>query len=421
VQITAPPPDIRVPLDEIELYDPAGYQGSCRHATWRTLRHEAPVWWHQRPGGQGFWCVTRYADCTRVIKDHRAFSSEGGTMLDSVGAGDPAGGRTISLADPPRHTPMRLSAMRHFSHQAVQAAAPSLAVSVADMLAPMRDGPVDFARLVRRLPMLIAGPVLGIPAENWDDIAFWTIAGLAPEDETYLAEAGSTQVARRAHHELFARFSPLIAQRRASPRADLISALVALHAADPEPELTVLLNCYSFMAGANTTTPYVAAHTLQALIDRPHLWDMVAGRPDLVPGLVAEGVRWTSTPHHMVRQVRADCVLGRTELRRGDWVCAWLPSANRDEAVFDRPFDFDPRRSPNPHIGFGSGPHYCIGAAFSQRALNALFAELVTGFEQPVSTGPSVHLRSNWINGLVAMPIAARTRSGVAQTARARA
>jgi cytochrome P450 len=413
MRISEPPVGQRVAVDGIDLTDAGRYQRECQHSVWRTLRQEAPVWWHPPHGARpGLWCLTRYADCNRVIKDHRVFSSQSGTMLDSVGADDPAGGRTISLADPPGHTRMRIDAMRHFSHQVVRRSAADITAAVRDMLAPLRYGPVDFARLVRRLPMLVAGRVLAIPENSWDDIAFWTIAGLTPGDETYAAEAGATHLARTAHHELFARFAPLIQDRRARPGDDLISALATLHAKDPEPELTVLLNCYSFMAGANSTTSYVAGHTLQALIERPAVWQAVADDPGLVTGLVEEGVRWTATPQHMVRKVTMPCRIGDAELRPGDWVCAWLSSANRDESVFDRPYDFDPRRSPNPHLGFGAGPHYCIGAAFSRLLLTTLFTELVTRFERPENTADPIQLRSNWINGMVSMPIATRLRRG---------
>ena len=103
MELTALPPDIPVDLGDIDLYDPTTFTRADQHPTWRTLRVKAPVWWHDRAGGTGFWCVTRYADCERVVKDYRTFSSQEGTILASVGVGDTAGGQTITLTDPPEH------------------------------------------------------------------------------------------------------------------------------------------------------------------------------------------------------------------------------------------------------------------------------------------------------------------------------
>jgi cytochrome P450 len=406
MRITAPPPEVEVPLDEIDLFDPAGYRDGCRHAAWRTLRRTAPVWWHERPGQPGFWSVTGYADCERVLKDHRTFSSASGTVLGSVGAGDPAGGRTISLMDPPDHTALRTTAMRSFSHAVVRERAGRIEEQVRKLVAPLLDGEQDFAVLMRRLPMAVSGEIIGIPEEHWDPIAHWTAAGLSPEDPAFATGPTTAHTLRRAHHELFARFAELIAHRRRHPGTDLISGLLALRpGGKPMEDGDVLLNCYSFMAGANSTTPHVAAHTLLALIERPDEWARLRADPDRVPTMLEEGVRWTATPHHLVRRALCDTRLGDVAIAAGDWVCAWTGSAQRDESVFDRPFHFDPARSPNQHSGFGGGPHYCVGAPLSRFALRVLFTELVTAFERFDLVGPVTHLTSNWINGVVAMPV----------------
>jgi cytochrome P450 len=410
MEITAPVAGRPVALEGIDLYDPDSFRSGRQHDTWQALRDRAPVWWHDRGDRAGFWCVTGHADCERVLKDHRTFSSEHGTVLGSMDTGDPAGGKTISLMDPPRHTVIRTEAMRSFSHAVVRQRAGRIRAQVR-ALAERCAEPQDFARLMRRLPMAVVGELMGIPEQDWDPIAFWTTAGLAPEDPEYAQGQSVAATVRRAHHELFARFSELIRHRRSHPGNDLITALVQLELDGRRMEdWTVLLNCYSFMAGANSTTPHVAAHTLNALIDHPDQWRAVAADPSLVAGLVEEGARWTSTPHHLVRRVRVDVELGGHRLAAGDWVSAWIPSANRDAAVFTRPYAFDPRRQPNPHLGFGVGPHYCIGAPVSRMALGILFEELTSRYEQFDRTGPVVHLYSNWINGLVSMPVLAKPR-----------
>jgi cytochrome P450 len=399
-----------VDLDEIDLYDPAGFRTRDQHPTWRTLRVQAPVWWHDRKEGTGFWCVTRYADCEKVVKDHRTFSSEEGTILASVGVGDAAGGQTITLTDPPAHALIRVPAMRALGHAMVAKRSPAIRAKVAELIEPCEGGAeVDFARLMRRLPMVLAGQFMDIPEELWDDVALWAGACIAPDDPAYALGESTEQTLRLAHHELFACFRELVRRRRANPGDDLVSMLIGItdHRSGqgrPLDDWRVLLNCYSFILGANTTTPNVAAHTMLALIERPEIWPRLT-TPTALSGLVEEGVRWTSPTHHLVRRVSVDTTLGDTEIRAGDWVAAWVASANRDETVFDAPYTFDIDRSPNRHLGFGGGPHYCIGAPMSRLVLSVLFEELAGRFEGFTATAPPVHLHSNWINGLVSLPV----------------
>lgn len=411
MRISAPGPADSVPLDEIDLYDPELYRSGSKHAAWLTLRRQAPVWWHERPGQPGFWSVTRYADCERVLKDHQRFSSSSGTVLGSVTSGDPAGGRTISLMDPPPHTPFRTAAMRSFSHAVLRERASHIEEQVRRLVLRLLDGEQDLAVLMRRLPMAVSGELIGIPEEHWDPIAFWTAAGISPEEPSFAAGPTTAHTLRRAHHELFARFADMIAHRRRHPGADLISRLLELRPGGRRIEdADVLLNCYSFMAGANSTTPHVATQTVLALIEQPDVWTWLRQNPDRVPDLVEEGVRWTATPHHLVRRARQDTQIGGVAIQAGDWVCAWTGSANRDEEMFERPYHMDPARSPNQHIGFGVGPHYCIGAPLSRVALRIFFRELTDGVEQLELAGPVTHLTSNWVNGIVSMPVLGKPR-----------
>jgi cytochrome P450 len=406
MRLTETDPTEQVPLDSIDLYDPQRYRHGNQHAAWRTLRRVAPVWRHERPGQPGFWSVTRYADCERVIKDHRTFSSASGTMLGSVGDGDPAGGRTMSLMDPPDHTVFRTAAMKSFSHTVVRERFGQIAEQVRRLAESCLDGRHDFAVLMRRLPMAVTGDLIGIPEEHWDAIAYWTTAGLAPDDPEFSGGMGPTQTVRRAHHELFARFTDVIAYHRRHPGANLISTLLDLRPGGRRLEDSdVLLNCYSFMAGANSTTPHVASHTLLALIEDPRVWAWLRENPERVPDLVEEGVRWTATPHHVVRRVVRDTEIGGVAIAAGDWVCAWTGSAHRDEDIFDQPYEMRPSRSPNQHLGFGAGPHFCIGAPLTRVVMRMLFERLIAGLETVELAGPVTHLTSNWINGLVSMPV----------------
>lgn len=412
MRISAPAADERVPLDEVDLVDPDRYRSTCQHLAWQTLRADAPVARHEIPGRGAFWSFTRYADCERILKDATTFSSEQGTILASVGIGDSAGGLAITLMDPPRHGQIRGPAMRAIGHRVVRERAGRMREQVRQLIAPLLDGEQhDVARVLRRLSMVVAGELIGVPERYWDSIAFWTTACIAPEDPEYATGATPAATLRQAHHELFSCFTEIIRDRRVTPRDDLVSLLVTLECDGRRmDDWRVLLNCYNFILGANTTTPHVATHTLLALAERPQAWESVARDPALAGSLVEEGTRWASPTHHLVRRATREAEVGGTVVAEGEWVSAWVASANRDEAVFDRPYEFDPGRSPNPHLGFGAGPHYCIGAPASRLALGMLFEQLVAEVERFELAGEVLHLRSNWINGLVSMPMVAHRR-----------
>lgn len=407
MEITAPPPGLRVPYADVDVTDPTLYE-ECQHARWRTMREDTAVTRHTAPAvGDVFWGFARHAECDRIVKDHRVFGSEDGTILASVGVGDSAGGRTITLMDPPLHSDIRRPTMRTIGHAVVRKRAAGIRERVRALARPLLDGGEhDFAKLMRLLPMVVIGELMGIPDTYWETIAHYTTASIAPDDPEYASGETTHETLRRAHHELFACFAEIIESKRAHPGEDLISALTTLETEGaPMDDLRVALNCYSFLLGANSTTPHVAAHTLLALAERPHLWDGALADEHGTALLVEEGARWTTPTNHLVRRVREDTEMAGTTLRRGEWVCAWVASANRDESVFADPYTFDPGRSPNPHLAFGGGPHYCIGAPSSRMALGMLFDELGTALEGVEPTGKVTHLRSNWINGITSMPM----------------
>nr|WP_239064120.1 MULTISPECIES: cytochrome P450 [unclassified Streptomyces] len=407
------PSDEPVDLSSVDLVGPEAFRSGDQHRVWRHLRTHAPVWWHQpRQGGTGFWCVTRYADCERVLKDHQTFSSEAGSIIASVDHPDPAGGRTISLMDPPRHTGLRTRSMKTFSHTVVRAKSGTIRGRIRDLVDSLPDSSeADFARAVALLPMIASGELLGLPSEMWADISLWINTSLAPEDPAYATGATVAETLAMAHHELFDRFTDVIRARRRRPGTDLVSLLIDWRDGDrPADDTTIALNCYSFVLGAHSTTPHVAAHTLMALMDRPRIWDRAAVDPSLVPAVVEEGVRWSSPTHHLARKVVSDTRIGDTPVAAGSWVVAWVASANRDETVFTQPYVFDVDRAPNHHIGFGGGPHYCIGAPLARMALVMLFEELTSRLDRVEPAGDPVHLLSNWINGIVSLPITAKRR-----------
>ncbi|WP_434447487.1 cytochrome P450 [Lentzea sp. E54] len=166
-----------------------------------------------------------------------------------------------------------------------------------------------------------------------------------------------------------------------------------------------MANVHSALVGGTTATLNTALHLLLHLARTPELWREVVEDRSLVPGLVDEAARWSTPARQLVRRVTADVEMAGAHLRAGDWVVAWLASANQDETVFADPDRFDPRRAPNPHLAFGLGPHFCVGAAAGRTVLGALVGELADSGVRFELAGPPHHLVSTVVNGITSLPM----------------
>ena len=407
MRMAAPDPRHPVPLTEIDLFDPDRYGTGSQHPAWHTLRREAPMWSQETAGGRRFWSATRHAEVSAILMDDRRFSSEYGTIL-AVAGGDSAGGKTINLMDQPRHADVRLPTMRLMSTHVMRQNTEEIRANIRDVWGPALDegGEWDVAQLALSLPTAAIGTVLGIPRDVWADLPRWTMAGVAPGDPHYALGSTETETLKKAHYELFALFSDLIRVRRRRRSGDLISTLLDLDFGGRRlDDHEVLLNCYSFTMGAVTTTPHVASHWLLAMAEQPEAWRRLRQDPALVPAAVEEALRWASPTNHLMRRTRVPVTVGGVDLAEGELVCAWVASANRDEAVFDDPYRFDPARELNPHVGLGIGAHRCIGGPAAQVALGVFMTEVVGAVGQIELIGDVGHLFSNFINGITHMQV----------------
>jgi len=389
----------------VDLYDPELYRSGTPHAAWALLRRDAPVWFQHTPDGTPFWSLTRHADVLAALRDTERFTSTTGTLL-SVIHGDPAGGHTILLTDPPEHSSYKWPLARLMTRHTAPDRVAAIDAGVRRLVAPCLDGGRhDFAELIAVLPMAAAGTVLGIPPEHWADVARWTMTGLAPEDPAYRTGDPATTL-RTAHHQLFSLFEDVIAYRRRHPGDDLISTLCEVNVDDrPLSAEEILLNCYTLAMGTNSTTPHVAAHLVLAFAENAEAWRAVRRDRRLIPRAVEEVCRWATPTNHLMRRTRVALELHGEQIPAGSAVCLWLASANRDEDVFEAPFEFRPDRLPNRHIAFGVGTHYCTGARAARMVLATLLDELVTRFDRIELAGRPVHLYSNFVNGMSSLPV----------------
>ncbi|MGW1993892.1 cytochrome P450 [Embleya sp. NPDC001921] len=402
-----------IDLDRVDLFDLDLYTSGDPHPIWDVMRAKAPLHHQVLPDGREFWSVTRYEDVCRVLGDHREFTSERGTVVTHLGEDDVAAGKLMTSTDPPRHTQVRRAIGAKLTARAVASWQDRIRESIVRFLEPALDGDTfDLAEKAHRLPMIVAGPLMGIPERDWDELVQLTAMVTAPSDPHFKhgSEAATLAI---SHHELVTYVTQWVKRRRSAGDEDgsLLDHLMSVRAGDaPLTDEEIALDGYSLLLGANVTTPHTVSGTVLALVERPEQFAKVQADPSLVPSLVEEGLRWTSAACNFMRYAVDDVEIGGGTIPARGAVVAWIGSANRDESQFTDPHRFDVTRRENRHVAFGFGPHYCIGGPLARQTLRIFFEELLQRFESIELDGEPQHLRSYFIAGMTHLPIVAQKR-----------
>nr|WP_203645547.1 cytochrome P450 [Streptomyces sp. SID14478] len=409
-----PGPARGIDLDSVDLFDLDLYTAGDPHPIWDAMRAKAPLHHQVLPDGREFWSVTRYEDVCRVLGDHRAFTSERGTVPTHLGTDDVAAGVLLTSTDPPRHTEVRRPIGSTLTARAVKSWEDAIRRTVVRFLEPALDGePFDLAERALLLPALVTGPLLGIPEQDWEQLVQLTAMVTAPSDPHFRLGSEAATLAI-AHHELVAYVTEWVKRRRASGGDDhsLLDHLMSVRPGGaPLTDEEIALDGYSILLGANVTTPHTVSGTVHALIERPEQFEKAQADPTLVPNLVEEGLRWSSAACNFMRYAVDDVdIAGGTVPARGA-VVAWIGSANRDATQFCDPHTFDLTRSnAKRQVAFGFGPHFCIGAPLARLTLRVFFEELLQRFGSIEPAGEPEHLRSYFIAGMTHLPIVAQKR-----------
>lgn len=398
-----------VDLDSVDLFAADFHTHGDPHRVWAAMRERAPLHRQVLPDGRAFWSVTRYADVCRVLAHHDEFTSERGTLLAQLGHGDAAAGRMLVATDPPRHDELRRPLAGLFTRTAVAATERRIRSAVRAVLVTARPGePWDVAREAMLLPMVAAGALMDVPEAEWAELARLSGMAVAPEDPVW-ETTGDGEPLSTAHYRLFEFFVRQVRERSGTPGDDVIRRLMSMRVdGTPLTREEIVTNCYSVLLGANATTPYTVAGTVQALTERPEQYRAVRNRPGGIPALVEEGLRWTSAGSSFLRYAVRDVRIGGGRIRAGDAVVAWVGAANRDREVFHDPDSFLATRTDNRHLAFGFGPHYCLGAAVVRLTLRVFFEEAAARFEAFGPAGPFRRVRSNFILGFSHLPVSVR-------------
>jgi cholest-4-en-3-one 26-monooxygenase len=391
----------------MDVYDLDSYQRAIPHETFRRLRNESPVYFNAEPGGRGFWAVTKYADVVTISKDPKTFSSaRGGTNLPDYPPEELSIIQMLMVnMDPPKHNKFRNLVSKGFTPRMIAQLEPLIRKAAARTIdAIAKRGECDFVRSIAgELPLVIIADLLGIPQEDRGKVFDWSNRLIGFDDPEFQT---SIQDGKLAAGELWMYANTLAAKRREKPELDLTSVLV--HASvDGEKLNEMEFDAFFLMlavAGNETTRNAISGGTL-ALIQHPEQRQRLIDDPSLIPSAVEEILRWVTPVIHFRRTATRDVELRGKTIRDNDKLAIFYTSANRDEEVFADPFKFDVGRTPNEHLAFGVGQHFCLGASLARLELKIIFEELLRRLPDLSLAGDVRRLRSNFINGIKEMPV----------------
>lgn len=385
-------------MDDSELATPLlaeDFYAGDPYPHYARLRDEAPVLWCEEGG---FWAVSRHADVMAISTDPATFSSAQGILTMEIGVhyDSPP---TMMHTDPPEHTAYRKLVAPGFRPSVMKRLEGLVRQRTARLVDELADDlQVDVVEtLAVPLPLLLIADVLGVPHEDLDRFFAWSEAAIpgasdldADEKSRLMAECYE-YLAAQAH------------LRRESPLDDDVVSILAHSELDGrklnDDELVMFLN--QLLIAGNETTRNAISGGLLAFADNPDQWRRLRDDPTLMGSAVEEILRWTTPVISFMRTATRDVDLGGTAIKVGDPVLMLYQSANRDPREFGPTAgEFDVGRSPNHHLAFGFGAHFCIGAALARMELRILLEELLARFEDLTVTGAVVRSASPVIAGV---------------------
>lgn len=397
-------PQITVP----NLVDPATYAEHDMDAVWRHLRDTDPVYRHPATAdGPGFWVVSRYEDIVRVLRDDEGFTSEQGNVLATMlHGGDTGAGRMLAVTDGQHHTDLRKLLLRPFAPRAMAGVAERVRRLTRRLLTDAAErGECDFARdIASAIPLQTVCDLLDVPVADRDEVLRLTKSALA-SDYGPSAESGGDDD-RIARGELVLYFSDLLAERRKRPGEDPISLMATTDVGGRRlDDEDIILNCYSLIMGGDETSRLSMIGAVRAFVENPGQWSALRDGSVTVESAVEEVLRWTTPTMHFGRSATAAATIGDRPVAAGDLVTLWFTSANRDDSVFPDAGRFDLARTPNRHLSFGHGRHFCLGAHLGRVEIHAMLDGLRTFVRAVEQTGPTRRLYSNFLSGMSSLPV----------------
>ncbi|MCM0622634.1 cytochrome P450 [Nocardioides bruguierae] len=381
------------PYDPLDLSSLAFWSSTAaeRERTFAQLRAERPVSWHrpvenglfEDPNDQGFWAVVTHRHVTEVTRRHEDFVSGEGIVFESMPRELLDAGQGFIALDPPRHTRVRRLLTSAFTPRQMRRIADRIQANsrrIVDDVASL--GEVDLVRHVSALvPMHNICDMVGVPEEHRRTVAHESQFAGGWRDESLMQGAEPLGRLLEAAGTMRELCFELVAQRRAHPEDDLLTALVQAEIDGERLSDDEIVSFFGLlMIAGNDTTRQSTSHGVLALARHPEqrAW-LLEDLDERLPGAVEEIVRWATPIMTFRRTAVRDCELDGRQITAGDKVVMFYASANFDETAFEHPERFDVSRSPNPHLSFGGGGiHHCLGNQLARMQLAATFRELLT-------------------------------------------
>ncbi|ANF96363.1 hypothetical protein AR543_10340 [Paenibacillus bovis] len=345
-------------------------QAGSTFAWYARMRQESPVHYDEQ---RGSWDVFLYDDVHRVMSDYKSFSSQTRRGVDGQQSD------MLLMMDPPKHKKYRSIVNKAFTPKAVEAMGPRIVEITNELLSKVEAkremdiiGDLSFP-----LPVIVIAELLGVAEEDRALFKGWSdtlVEGFSGTEETPQQLAARKNQASR---ELYSYFMQVIERRRQEPQQDLVSALLAAEVEGEKLDLPHLLSfCLLLLVAGNETTTNLIGNAVICLTEEPGRWRQLADHRELLDTAIEESLRYRSPVQGMVRKAIADVELGGQLIRKDQLITAWIGSANRDEHKFETAEQFRIDRHPNPHMAFGMGVHFCLGAPLARlearTALNVL-------------------------------------------------
>jgi cytochrome P450 len=429
------------------VFDPATYVEGVPFDALARLRRDTPVAWVPEipvlgwPEGPGFWLVLRHADVESVLTRPKLFSSSlGATQIRDPATPQALGyvRRMMLNMDPPEHSRLRRLLSRSFTPRAVAQLEDRIrghARAICERVFHGPRGECDFAKDVAAdLPLLTLADVLGVPEQDRRLLFDWSNRVIGYQDSDYATSAefdpaaGTAMAAealalrpvpdsrgrmpdprtREGMPDLYAYAHLLATEKRRHPGDDVMSILLGqADEGGSQVSAAEFENMFwLFAVAGNETLRNGLPGACIALLEHPEAQDRLRAEPALMGAATDEMLRWWTPVMTFRRTAAAECELGGERIRAGDKVVVSFTSANRDEAVFTDPDRFDIGRHPNPHLVFGHGPHFCLGAHLARIQVRALFDEVLARTSSLTYAGPPSYLRSNFQRGVKRLPVA---------------
>ncbi|MGE0231972.1 MAG: cytochrome P450 [Flavobacteriaceae bacterium] len=388
-----------------------------QHRLFTELRHNDPVHWTEPEGHRPFWTVTKHADIMEIerqpekflnSKRNKLFSIDYEQKMAAAAGGKHHFGRAISVMDADDHKIYRGIAQEWFMPSPIRGLSPQITELAHRSLRLLveRAPALDFYKEIAAVfPLRVIMLILGIDAKpetekELQEITATYFGGTDPE----ISGDGAGVI--EASFRYFDFFEPLVAEKRENPKQDVATLIANAEVAGKPIDHGIAQMYFVSLAGAgHDTTGSTLAGGILELIRNPGEWDKLKANPDLVNSAVEEMIRWVSPVKHFLRTAAEDYELRGRTIKAGEHVFLSYPSANRDEDIFEDPWSFRIDRRPNKHVGFGFGPHVCLGLALARLELQIFMREMLPLVKRFELDGEPKWTWTNFVGGLKTLPV----------------